>query len=133
MAFCFGRAAGFAQKTKTSPQIALRTLIYTDQESPVEHFDLFIRMIRVHRGEVLGFLQSWPDLQGPDFHLLIYQITHLPVSSSLDLNRRSHISFFRLVMGSAVRIRHCPATVSAENLSNMPLGENVPGRRSRFI
>ena len=25
-------------------------------------------------------------------------------------------------MGSAVRIRHCPATVSAENLSNIPLG-----------
>jgi hypothetical protein len=25
-----------------------------------------------------------------------------------------------------VRIRHCPATVSAENLSNMPLGR--PGK-----
>jgi len=48
-------------------------------------------------------------------------------------------------MGSAVRIRHCPATVCAENLGNMPLeslhftldvgvnGQDDPGRRFRFI
>jgi hypothetical protein len=68
--------------------------------------------------------------------LLRLPITHLPncsftkfldsFTNSLDLTRRSHITFFRLVMGSAVRIRHCPATVSAKNLSNMPLGD--PGK-----
>jgi hypothetical protein len=72
--------------------------------------------------------------------VLIYQITNLPnyqipvcpFTKSLDLTCRSHIVFFHLVMGSAVRIRHCPATVSAENLSSMPLGK-VPGRSFRLI
>ena len=43
--------------------------------------------------------------------------------AALTLFPLSSITSLHLVMGSAVRIRHCPATVSAENLSNMPLGK----------
>ena len=48
--------------------------------------------------------------------------------AALTLFPLSSITSLHLVMGSAVRIRHCPATVSAENLSNMPLGEEGPGK-----
>ena len=83
---------------------------------------------------------------GFSFKLLNYQITHLPNSPTpLTLFPLSSITSFHLVMGSAVRIRHCPATVCAENLSNMPLewfpfapdvgvnGRDDPGRRFRLI
>jgi hypothetical protein len=67
---------------------------------------------------------------GFSFKLLNYQITHLPNSPTpLTLFPLSSITSFHLVMGSAVRIRHCPATVCAENLSNMPLG----GSHSRLM
>jgi len=66
------------------------------------------------------------------------------ITKSLDLPAALREVFLHLVMGSAVRIRHCPATVCAENLSNMPLGRSPfapdvgvngredPGRRFRF-
>jgi len=49
----------------------------------------------------------------------------LSIWDSLTLVLHSDITFLHLVMGSAVRIRHCPATVFAENLSSMPLGDLI--------
>jgi hypothetical protein len=72
---------------------------------------------------------------------LKFEISNFNPLTSLLL---SDITSLHLVMGSAVRIRHCPATVFAENLSNMPLGGSPfepdfgvngredPGRRFRF-
>ena len=63
------------------------------------------------------------------FKLPIYQITQLPNRlTSLPL---SSITSLHLVMGSAVRIRHCPATVFAENLKRQATGK-VPISRPDF-
>jgi hypothetical protein len=49
---------------------------------------------------------------------------------ALDLAMRLVYNLSIWFMGSAVRIRHCPATVFAENLSSMPLGTPREGAQS---
>jgi hypothetical protein len=60
--------------------------------------------------------------------LLNYQVTQIyPITTQLPNLLTSFplssITSLHLVMGSAVRIRHCPATVFAENLKRQATGK----------